>query len=91
MPSLTGTINGSIKSVALNVPCNIRWLSIWNRSAGVATVNLGIVVSGRDIYFKALSIAIGGSSNEEVDIRLLAGAQILVSTNQSIDYTFTLE
>lgn len=91
MPLITGTISGSIKSISYNVQSRCTWFSVYNRTAGAITVNLGVVISGRDIYFKSISLAANASSDELVDITLFAGTKILIVASGSIDYTFNIE
>ena len=91
MPLITGTISGSIQSISYDVPSRCTWFSVYNRTAGAVTVNLGVVISGRDIYFKAISLAANASSDEKVDINLLAGTKILIVASGQIDYVFTLD
>lgn len=90
MPELSGTISGSIKSVALVVPCNIKWFSLWNRTGGSITVNVGLTISGTDRYFKSVILPAWTSTDELVNIRVLAGCQIIVSASGNCDYIFTL-
>jgi hypothetical protein len=91
MPLITGTISGSIQSISYDVPSRCTWFSVFNRTGGAGTVNLGVVVSGRDIYFKSISLAANASSDEKVDIKLLAGTKILIVSSVSIDYVFTID
>jgi hypothetical protein len=91
MPIISGTISGSIKGIALNVPSKIISFSLWDRSGGGAIVNLGVVVSGRDIYFKTITLSAGGSDDEATDINVLAGSQILIVSNATVDYYFSLD
>lgn len=91
MPILSGNISGSIRSVALSVPAKIKWLSVVNKSGGSALVNLGIIVSGVEIWFKTINLTSDGSSDEKVDINVLAGSQILIIANASVDFYFSIE
>lgn len=91
MPTIQGSISGSIKSVALNVPANIKWFSIVDKSGGGATVKIGIVVSGREIYIKTISLAANASSDELVDIRILANSQIIIVASALCDYYFSMD
>lgn len=90
MPVISGNTSGSIRSVALEIPCNVKWIGLRDKGSG-SNVDLAIVVSGREIYFKRVVLAANASSDTLVDIRVLAGSQILVVTNNEIDYYFTLE
>lgn len=89
MPEISGTISGSIKSVALQVPCNVKWFSLYDNGSG-STGRIGMVISGHEVYFHAFTLAANASSEQLVDIKLLAGAQIIVVSSNSIDYVFTL-
>jgi hypothetical protein len=90
MPSITGTISGSIKSISYNVPSRCTWLSLYNKTAGSVTVNLGVVVSGRDIYFLNKVISANSSYDEKVDISMYAGTSILIVASGQVDYVFTI-
>jgi len=91
MPVIEGIISGSIKTIALDVPSNIKWIGLQNMTAGSITVSLGIVVSARDIYFKTVTLAANASDDTLVDIRVLAGSQILIVSSGTIHYYFTVE
>ena len=95
MPVVQGNISGSIKSVALNIPCKIKSFSLWNRSGLAIVVNVGVVTSGTDRYIQAANLAALGSAGcsvyYEVDISVLANAQILITASGSCDYYFSLE
>ena len=91
MPLITGTISGSIKSISYNIPSRCTWFSVYNKTGGAGVVNLGVVISGRDIYFKSIALAANASSDEKVDIKLLAGTKILIVSSVEIDYVFTLD
>ena len=90
MPVLSGTTSGSIRSVALTLPYNVKWIGVKDNGSG-STVKLAIVVSGREIYFKTIVLSANASLDELVDIRVLAGSQIVIVTTNSIDYYLTLE
>lgn len=91
MPIVFGNISGSIRSILFTVPSNIKWFSVKDKSGGGATVNLGIVVSGTEIYFKNIVLAANASSDEIVDIRMLAGSQILIVATADVYYYFSVE
>lgn len=91
MPLLSGTISGSIKSISYNIPSRCTWLSVYNRTGGAVTVNLGLVVSGVDIYFKNISLPANASYDEKVDISLFAGTKILIVASGTVDYLFTID
>ena len=63
--------------------------SVWDRSGGGATVNIGFNISGRDVYFKTIVLAANASSDELTDINMLAGSQILIVSSASVDYYFS--
>lgn len=90
MPVVYGTISGSIRSIVFTVPTNIKWFGVADRNGGGAVVNLAIVVSGVEIYFKTITLASGASSDELVDIRMLSGSQILVVSSSDIYYYFSV-
>lgn len=91
MPIVYGSISGSIKSVVFTVPTNIKWFAIADKNGGGGTVNLAIVVSGVEIYFKTIVLASGASSDEVVDIKMLSGSQILIVSNTDVWYYFSVE
>lgn len=88
MPVLSGTTSGSIRSIALNIPSTITWLGIRDNGAG-STVKIGVVVSGQEIYFKSVTLTANASVDELLDVRVLAGSQIIIVTTNSIDYYFS--
>ena len=95
MPVLKGTISGSIKSVGYNIPCTIKSIGLFNRDGSAKVVNLGIVDSGVDTYFKSSNLAaVGTSGSSELtltNVRVLANWQILISSNGNIDYVLTID
>ena len=95
MPVLSGSTSGSIKSVALNIPSNVRWFGVYNKSGGAGIVQLGVVVSGVNVFFKNINLAAVGTANssvdELVDVRVIAGSQIIIVTTVAIDYYFTFD
>lgn len=91
MPIIEGSISGSIKTIALDIPSNIKWIGLQNMTGGSVTVNLGIVVSGRDIYFKSVTLAANSSDDTLVDIRVLAGSQVLIVSSGVVHYYLTVE
>ena len=90
MPQLSGTTSGSIRSVAISLPCNIKWFGVRDNGSG-STIRIGIVVSGREIYWKSITLSANASLDELVDVKVLAGSQIILVTNNSVDYAFTLD
>ncbi len=95
MPVLRGSISGSIKSTALNLPCTIKSIGVWNRSGGAIVVNLGITdENGTDYYFKAYNLAASASAGSSdlalTDIKILANWRILISTSGACDYYLNL-
>lgn len=95
MPVLRGTISGSIKSTAYNIPCTIKSIGVYNRSGGAIVVNLGVTVSGVDYYFKSYNLAATGATGSSdltlTNIKVLANWQILVSASGSCDYYISIE
>lgn len=96
MPVLKGTISGSIKSTAYNLPCTIKSIGVWNRTGGAIVVNLGITdENGVDRYFKSYNLAAlssaGSSDLALTNIIVLANWQILVVASGSCDYYITID
>lgn len=91
MAQFYGNTTGSVKSIALNLPVNVKWLGLRNKTAGSITVNIAIIISGVEIYFKHLTIAADESYDEKVDVSMVAGSQIFLITSGSVDYSFTYE
>lgn len=91
MPVIQGNISGSIKSVALNLPCTIKWFSVYDKSGSGATVKIAIVTNTTEIYIKNIVLAANASFDGSVDVKILASSQILIVANASTDYYFSLE
>jgi len=96
MPVIKGTISGSIKSTAYNIPCTIKSIGVWNRTGGAITVNLGVTdESGVDTYFKSYNLAANGSSGSSdlslTNIIMLSNWQLLIVASGSADYVITIE
>lgn len=91
MPVVYGNISGSVRSIVFTVPTTIKWFAVQDKNGGGATVNLGIVVSGTVIFFKTITITTDQSSDELVDIKMLAGSQIIIVSNSDIYYYFSIE
>lgn len=96
MPVFKGTISGSIKSTAYQIPCTIKSIGVWNRSGGVIVVNLGITdENGTDYYFKAYNLAASASAGSSdlalTDIKVLANWRILISTSGACDYVISID
>lgn len=90
MPSINGTVSGSIQSISYDIPSRCTWLAVYNRTGGAVTVNLGVVISGRDIYFKHIALGANESFDEKVDIFMYAGTKILIVASGEVDYSFTV-
>lgn len=95
MRVLKGTISGSIKSTAYEIPCTIKSIGVFNRGASAAVVNLGVTVSGVDYYFKSFNLASVGSTDSSdlvlTNVRVGANWQILIVSNQLVDYYLTID
>lgn len=92
---IQGTTSGSIMSTALNIPCTIKSISLYNKTGGAIVTSVGIVVSGTDRYIFNANLAIMGTSGSSfyqlTDINVPAEAQILIVTSGSVDYVITVE
>lgn len=95
MQIIKGTISGSIKSTAFNIPCTIKSIGVFNRHSGAIVVNIGIVDSGVDTYFKSFNLAAVGTATSsdliETEVRVNATWQILISTSGNCDYYLTID
>jgi len=89
-----GSTSGSIASIPLNIPCNIKSYTLVNTTAGAITVNL-YISSNEDgssirILEKDKSIAAGGIVEKSIDIKVLPKYAILITTSGALDYYFSL-
>jgi len=89
-----GNTSGSIASIPLNIPCNIKTYTLVNTTAGSITVNL-YISSNEDgssirILEKDKSIAAGGIVEKSIDIKILPKYAILITTSGELDYYFSL-
>lgn len=95
MPTIKGTITGSIKSTGYNIPCTITSIGLWNRSSGAVVVNLGVVDNGTDTYFKASNLAANGADGSSeltiTNVRVLSNWQILIVASGEVDYVLNIE
>ena len=88
---LKGSTTGSITSTAYKIPCTIKSIALYNRTAGAIVVNIGVVAAGVETYFKTVSLAANASEYTETYIRVLGDWQIIVASAGSIYYYLTLE
>lgn len=95
MQVLKGTISGSIKSTAFNIPCTIKSIGVFNRSAGAIVVNIGVTDDSVDTYFKSFNLAAVGATGSsdliKTDVRVGANWQILIVASGSTDYFLTIK
>ncbi len=89
-----GNTSGSIASIPLNIPCNIKSYTLVNTTVGSITVNL-YISSNEDgssvrILEKDKSIAAGAIVEKSIDIKVLPKYAILITTSGELDYYFSL-
>lgn len=89
-----GNTSGSITSMVLNIPSVIKSITLVNKSGSTATVNV-YVSSNSDgsavsIVPYNMQLAAGQSYERSDSIQVLAGYAILITTNQSLDYYFSI-
>ncbi len=89
-----GSTSGSIASIPLDIPCEIKSYTLVNTSASTLTVNLFISSNetGESVRIleKDKSIAVGGIVQSEISIKVLPKYAILITSNDTLDYYFTL-
>lgn len=95
MATFYGTGTGSISSTAYNIAGTIKSISVFNKTASAAVVGIGIVVEGINIFLININLAGTGTANssyyEETNIVVKAEWQIIVSSNQLVDYYLLIE
>jgi hypothetical protein len=89
-----GNTSGSITTTLLNIPCVVKSITLVNKSGSTATVNVYISSnedgSAVSIVPYNMQLATGNSYERDTDIQVLAGYSILITTNQSLDYYFSI-
>jgi len=96
MPVFSGSTSASAVSTAYTIPARIKSFSIVNKSGSSATVNVSILYGSTNVNIIPYnsSIAAGAaylSALSVSEILLIPGEQIYITTNQSIDYYFSIE
>lgn len=87
---LIGNTSGSVACEVFDSPAIIKSIRISNRTALAASVSL-IVNDGQERYMKRVQIAANESVTDDAETILPKGFQLIVLTDQSIDYYITLE
>lgn len=95
MPLLQGNVNGSISTIALNIPCTVTSFFLINRSIGSVIVNVYIVVDAdgtqRQMVVPLNYTMISGTIYVvDVPFKMLAGYYFYITTNGSLDYYITI-
>jgi hypothetical protein len=87
-----GTTSGSIASIPLNIPCVIKSFIITNEAAANVTVYISSNDDGSAVRITALDTALAEKGKLEVrlDIKINPNHAILIVTDASIDYYFTI-
>jgi len=95
MPAIKGTISGSILCEAINIPCTIVSYSLYNRHSGIASVSIGITSEETNVYIRHIHLTAsdteGSSFYENTNIIVPINAQILIASNNDVDYYFTIK
>jgi hypothetical protein len=87
---LIGNTSGSVACEVFDSPAIIKSIRVSNRSVSTANVSL-IVNDGQERYMKRMAIAASGSEVDDAETILPKGFQLIIVTDQSIDYYITLE
>lgn len=92
MFTFRGNINGSVDSVALNLPTIIESFRINNNTLGAVTFNVYMISGISSVLLSPLnkSLSSGEKYEETEAIVMLATENIRVSSTGSIAYDFTL-
>jgi len=95
---ISGNTTGSIKSTAIDIPCTIVSIALYNNTAGAIVAKTGIVVSGTDRYLFSDNLAAAGSAGSsvyhDVNIVVKAGGRILIVSSAGglgLDYYITVK
>jgi len=91
MPVLKGTTSGSIRSIPLDIPCNIKSICFYNRTGGSITVLVAISIDTVETFVKSTTLAAGVSEYLKTDILVPKSAEIVVASSGTLDYYLTLE
>ncbi len=93
MPVLQGNITGSINTVAYNIPCKIISGYLTNKTGGNVIVNLYVVTGDgddRSIIPLNTTLISGSMWIIEENVILLSGYYLIITTNGSLDYYFSI-
>lgn len=90
--NFSGNINGTVTSVAQNLPNQIDSFSIVNKAAGATVFNVYKITTGGGICISPLNKSLAASEIYEVTrgVVLLATEKIKIQTSGSVDYDFTI-
>jgi hypothetical protein len=91
MPVIEGTISGSIRGFTVNIPTNIKSISLVNKTGGSITASIAIQISGHERYIRSEALAANAGYYDDPDILLLAGCEIIVVSSGQLDYYITTE
>ena len=92
MWTFRGTINGTVDSVAQNLPMLIESFRINNNTVGSVTFNVYMINSYGSTLLSPLnkSLSSGEKYEETESIVMLASEQVRVSSTGSVAYDFTI-
>lgn len=91
MSVIKGNTAGSILSSPFLRPVKITSYSIVNKTAGAITVSVIIASGLTQTHVNYLSLAANEASLVDVELKVLAGDELLLVTSGSIDYYFNVE
>lgn len=86
-----GNITGSISTVAFDIPCKIISGFFTNRTSGSVNVSVYIATPEGDRAVVDTTIISGSVHVIDAPIVLLAGYYLIVVSNASLDYYFSIE
>lgn len=91
MPVLKGTTSGSIRSIALDIPSNIKSICFYNRTGGSITALVAISVSSVETFIKSTTLSALGSEYLKTDILVPTSGEIVIASSGTLDYYLTIE
>lgn len=93
MPVISGNTTGSIASVPFAIPCKIISGYLVNKSIGSAIVNVYMATGSGDRSMIPLNLTLLSGQMYIISepIIMKAGYYLIITTNASLDYYFSIE
>ena len=88
-----GNINGEVSSTVYNLPFKIKFFTVANKNGGQVNINIWIKNNSEQLSIVPENLSLNDGDMLQGDYAQIfeAGNQIVLSSNGSVDFYFTVE